>query len=264
VNNDCRALFVAWQKAEGRTIFPVARLVRREDMAGRRYEFCYIKGCQRAKGEGFGPFLAFPNLERVYYSPELFPFFQNRVVPCTREDYPEYVRRLGLNPEATDELAVMARSGGTRATDRIELIQVPKHDATRGVYETHFLLRGVRHVLHAEERLRGVKPGERLLCALDCQNPHDPQAIALRTEDVVIVGYMPMYLLDDMHKLLKDSPGAVSVTVAQLNPLPAPAHHRLLCHLEAQWHGNSEPFSGEQFQPLVKESVPVTLATCAG
>jgi hypothetical protein len=35
---------------------------------------------------------------------------------------------------------------------------------------------------HAEERIDFLKPGEPLLCALDCQNPMDPNAVIFRVE----------------------------------------------------------------------------------
>ena len=51
----------------------------------------------------------------------------------------------------------------------------------------------------------------------DVQNPVDPSALALRTEDRIIVGYMPGYLLDDAHTLHQTCV-ICEVKVERMNP----------------------------------------------
>jgi hypothetical protein len=159
-------LFVLWFDPSQRSIVPVARLVHRHEAEGDVYEFRYVRGALDASARGFLPFLAFPDLHQVYLSRELFPFFANRVMPSTRPDYLEYVETLGLSRAQADSMAILARSGGTRETDRIELCAMPARDERSGAYTAYFLAmpymdtpwscRRRRHEGHRGRRWRGI------------------------------------------------------------------------------------------------------------
>lgn len=114
-----RTLFLAWQATQGlpggvppsRGWFPVGRL----DASPEKhlYRFMYTKGAESAqKAAGFGFLDAFPKLDKVYESSELFPLFQNRVLNPRRGDYAEYVERLALDPKHVDPLDILAISEG--------------------------------------------------------------------------------------------------------------------------------------------------------
>lgn len=117
-----RRLIVSWQCEATRAILPVAELVVTGEGKGERFEFGYLEGVRAAIEKGFQPFLAFPHLDRRYAGTELFPFFQNRVLPTTRPDYFEYVAALGLSPETANVVELLGRSEGRRQTDRIETV----------------------------------------------------------------------------------------------------------------------------------------------
>src|SRR5690606_27364021 len=103
-----------------------------------------------------------------------------------------------------------------------------------GKHETFFLLRGVRYMSQGvEERIEALAPGDRLLCMLDFQNAYNPRAIALRTEDQHLLGYMPDYLVSDIDALRRMGE-PIEISVERVNPRPAPRHHRLLCRLQAR------------------------------
>ena len=53
----------------------------------------------------------------------------------------------------------------------------------------------------AADRAAALRPGERLFLMPDFQNPEDPHAVALRTEDKVLLGYVPRYYCADMEVL---------------------------------------------------------------
>lgn len=245
-------LFVAWQNPEKRGIRVVGRL-RKLSMGGKpHYEFAYLKGAVKAQLEyGFQPFLAFPDLQTAYYSDTLFPFFTNRVLRSTRRDYPAYIEDLGLTlGDATPE-RILSRSGGKRATDHVEIFAPPQRDPGSGLDEMFFLLRGLRYMPQGtERRIAMLVPGDRLLCLLDFQNLHNHDAVALRTEDSYLLGYMPDYLVEDV-TLLRQRGELLSVFVDRVNPPPAPQGHRLLCRLQARWPADLQPFSDERFQPIV-------------
>lgn len=249
-----RRLFVSWSAADRRAIWLVARLVHRLEADGDQYEFRYIRGALEAAQHGFRPFLAFPDLYRNYQSRELFPFFTNRVMPRTRPDYVEYVSEMGLDPREADAIAILERSGGKRETDRVEVVPAPVPDPS-GVCVTHFLVRGIRYFPGSEERILRLSAGDRLLWMLDAQNDANPDAVALRTEDNYLLGYVPDHLVSDIAQLVERK-NPVAVFVERVNPPPTPLHHRLLCRLEARWPPGTAPFQGERFSPLDAQEAP--------
>lgn len=245
-------LFVAWQNPEKRGIRVVGRLSMIPGGEATRYEFIYLEGARRAQREyGFQPFLAFPELETVYRSNRLFPFFTNRVVPSKRGDYPAYIEELGLTREEATPERILSRGGGRRMTDHVEIFAPPQPDPESGLGEMFFLLRGLRYMsAGTEERIATLERGTQLSCMLDFQSPHNPRAVMLRTDDNFLLGYVPDYLADDV-ALLRENEAPLAVHVERVNPRPAPQAHRLLCRLQARWPVDHAPFSDESFQPLV-------------
>lgn len=240
-------LFVAWQDTAARGIYPVARL-RVEDAEQRIYEFRYIQGALEAKERGFVAFDSFPEFSQTYRGHELFPFFKNRVMPPNRPDYAGYVTELGLSVDTADPLALLARSGGVRVTDRLEIYAAASDDASACVW--HFLLRGIRHLPpSAENRIASLTPGEPLYVMRDVQNPYNQKALLLRSADNVILGYVPDLLVDDLRDV-DLSANNFKFTVGQVNPPPSPVRHRVLCHLQSRWPDGSKPFMSERFTPI--------------
>ncbi len=201
--------------------------------------------------------MAFPNLEAVYRSDELFPFFSNRLLSESRPDRAVYIQRLGLDPAHPDEFAILARSGGGRATDPIELFPFPSWGDVGG-YTTYFCVHSLRHLNPVcQQRALELQPGERLFLLTDCQNPVDPAAMVLRTKDCVIVGYLPGYLLQDAWQLAQGC-GYIDFEVAQVNPPPAPLSQRLLCKMSSCWPDeNFVPFSSPTYQPISADASQV-------
>lgn len=240
-------LYVAWQDTVGRGIYPVARL-RVDDSGEQSYEFRYIRGALEAQAHGFVAFDSFPDLTSTYRGRQLFPFFKNRVMPPSRPDYAGYVLELGLSVESAEPLELLARSGGLRATDRLEIYAAPRVDANSSVW--HFLLRGIRHLPpSAEQRILQLQPGMPLYVMRDVQNQHNPKALLLRSEDKINVGYVPDLLVDDLANL-DLSRDNFQITVAQVNPPPTPVQHRVLCRVHARWPDERKPFSSARFAPL--------------
>src|SRR5688572_23488808 len=103
VDLSIRRFAVAWRNRRTRLIAPVAVL----DHAHGRYKFQYLDEVSR-KVEGFRPFIGFPDVDRVYESNRLWPFFDLRVMDPKRPDFPDYVRWLGLRPGAS-RLDILSR-----------------------------------------------------------------------------------------------------------------------------------------------------------
>ena len=254
-----RALFVAWQNPETRRFTPVARLAQIVgDDCEDCFEFVYIQAAHEAMQQGFLPFLAFPELEGLYRSRQLFPMFANRILPASRPDFADYLEQLGLPSATSSPVLILSRSGGRRATDTLELFPLPTFEPEIG-YRTWFWAHALRHLSQiSHDRITQLQTQERLYVMYDVQNPVDPMALALRTEDRAVVGYMPAYLLDDTHELLQTC-SFCQVYVDRINPPPAPIQQRLLCRLESCWPTGFVPYSTARYQPLTQGAATVPI-----
>lgn len=240
-----KALFVAWQDAESRRWAPVGRLTQEDGI----YRFVYTRGAEVIPN--FRPFGRMQELDKAYRSEELFPIFANRILAKNRPEYHEYLKWLGLTEAQHNALEELARTGGLRATDSIELFPCP--EPTEGkTYEVYFFCRGIRH-LHQENQERAYKleTGERLYLMQDLQNPQDNQALLLRTQDpITLVGYAPRYYSAEFTQLIGSTvPDQVNVKVEQVN-VDAPIQYRVLCKLTSPWPANFSPCAREEFEAL--------------
>lgn len=244
-------LFLAWRSPRTRSWYTVGRLT-----ADGLYRFVYTHGAEEAERAGsFAMLPDFPERDQVYESEELFPLFANRLLPRSRPDYPEWVEWLSLAEHEDDPVALLARSGGQRATDSFEVFPCPQQQAD-GTYHLHFFAHGLRHFPAASaERTARLQPGETLLLMHDFQNPADPRALMLRTaeqepNDIHSVGFCPCYLLEDILDLLSQDSRTAQIAVERINPPPAPLQFRLLCSLTLRWPAGFQPFSGNVYQPI--------------
>jgi len=246
-----QALYVTWQEPNSREYFPVGRLVSGLRPDQPNYEFCYLRGVAQAEQFGFQPFPSFPVLDRAYRADELFPMFQNRVMSSGRADYRQYISNLALDPPNDDAITILARSGGGRTTDSVEMFEVPRFIREVNSYRTHFLAHDLGYLLHplTQQRISELKPEDRLMLMCDFQNDADHRAMALRSGDGFIVGYMPRYLVGD-EASFGDDGEAVHCFVAQVNPPSAPLQQRLLCRLEAGWATYFQRFASDIYQPI--------------
>ena len=111
-------LFVACRSGDsaGGRWGPVARL--EHGLTG--YRFLYTRGAKTLPG--FEPFTEMPRLNDVYESDELFPLFANRLLSEKRPEYQAYLTWGGFDPnDPPDPLALLAVTGGRRATDQLEV-----------------------------------------------------------------------------------------------------------------------------------------------
>lgn len=231
-----KALFVAYQDTDSRTWTPVARLTH----DGRLYHFAYTRGAKNLPN--FMPFGRMNELDAEYVSEQIFPLFANRLLPKSRPEYKDYLGWLGLSGVDHDTLEELARTGGLRATDSLELIPCPEPtNANR--YEVYFFCRGLRHFpSESQDRSLALTKGEKLYLMQDIQNGSDDMALLLRTgEPVTAVGYVPRYYSTEFSRLISlvgaDAP---MVTVEKINA-DAPIQYRVLCKFSAPWPAEFQP-----------------------
>lgn len=225
-----RRFRVVWQHPESRRFSAVGDLV--IDHEGPQIGRCAFSYRSDARTEpDFHPFLAFPEFGHRYVREgSLFPFFANRVMSARRPDYSQYVEALGLSAELADPVEILARSGGGRATDTVHVVPEPV-PAPSGGTTRHFLASGVRHLDGASDRVAGLAHGARLELRDEPDNPENPRAVLLDADGGRPVGWVPNYLLDELHKAREEG-DQVLVTVEKANSPDAPAHLRLLCRMD--------------------------------
>ncbi|MGQ0743435.1 MAG: hypothetical protein ACT4OS_03670 [Acidimicrobiales bacterium] len=240
-----RSLFVSWRDPVG-SIHPIGRLIRRKGPDGEHYSFAYLKLAERL--QGFEPLPGLINLHERYDNDRLFPVFANRVMPRSRPDYDLLASRVDLSGDA-DPFEVLARTGGRRATDRIEVFAGPERTPD-GESCVLFFARGIRHVPGAADAVAALRPGDLLTLADDAQNEHNPRAVLLRISDRRQIGWIPDYLVDHVHELQELNGANPVVAVEHVNDESVATHMRLLCRLHAPWPARYVPFSGPDFQTL--------------
>ena len=243
-------LFVAWQApSPSRAWFPIGRLSVSETEP--KFEFQYTQGALQAKEQaGFSPLLAFPDFERRYESPELFPLFRNRVLEPTRKDFAEYLGWLNLSPVNADPIQILGLTGGERQTDSLEVF--PKmQKRTDGTVSCRFFLHGLRHVPQAAQaRAQQLKVNECLQVAVEINNPVTGHALQLQTQDGHLIGWAPRYLVDDLATAALRDPASVTAKVLRVNGMDAPPPRRVLIEICGRGALNAEPMNSEQYSVL--------------
>ena len=244
-----QVVFLAWQDPASRAWYPIGRLSCED---GQHYRFVYTRGFERSRDEaGLTPLIGFPDVHQVYESSELFPLFKNRIMSPQREEYQSYVARMAL-PEAPSPLSLLARSAGRRTTDSFEIFPFPLVRGEQGGlrFRIDFFVHGIRHMPpEAAAGAARLAPGERLFMVSDWQNQEDPLAVALRTEDKVLLGYVPRYYGADLERL-RAQRAVARAEVVQVNLPPAPIQQRLLVRIDAPWTAKVEPLSSDDYQPV--------------
>lgn len=249
-----KSLYVAIQDHATRKWSPVARVRKQGDL----YRLNYTGGARDlADFKGFG---LMKSLDKEYVSPEIFPLLKNRVLASNRPEYKKLITWLGLRDAKYDAFEELARTGGVRATDTIELIPEPE-PTSQNRYEAHFFIRGARHLPEGtEEVLNKLKAGDRLYLMKDVQNDVDPFALLLRTkEPISLVGYAPRYYSEDFSILASGNEvKAACVTVEQVN-LDAPLPYRVLCKINAPWPNSFSACQSSKFSSLATDVVDYPL-----
>lgn len=219
------SVYLAWQDYNTRKWHVVGLL----EMRDSDFLFNYTVGARSSND--FTPFSGMEDLTKTYISKDIFPLFKNRLLSSKRPEYHDFIKWLGLNDSATP-IDVLARSGGPRATDKLQMFKAidVKSD---GSFKHYFFSHGLAHLQSsALERVSNLKTDEKLYLALDSQNEHDVDAVVIRAgKPAEIVGYCPRYISSAISGLLRHDSKCVSIYVESL-PVKAPASYRLMCRLE--------------------------------
>lgn len=216
-------LLVTWQDPHTRRYHPVGVLSRAQSGT---YRFRYLDGAHQVTS--FLPFLGFSALDRDYTSPHLFPLFAERVLDESRPDRMNLFEALDL-VDTAGPMEFLARSGGRRAGDTIELLPTP--EIVGGRTTCVFLVHGVRYQEGVSAALERLRPGQELQLEPEPDNEYDPCAV-LVTSDGTRLGWVPSPLLDYVRAVM--SAGDAQLTVVRANPPELGHHMRLLVRIEGR------------------------------
>lgn len=236
-------LYVGWQDQTTRRWYTVGVLSSNKDV----YVFAYTKGALFAKETGrFLPLPRMRDFKKTYESNELFPIFSNRILPKSRPEYHDYLEWMGLENSDVDPLMLLARSGGEKLTDNLQVYPMPEKTED-GKYKSYFFVHGIRYIAPEVLGLIGsLKVGQRLFPMSDCNNPADALAIALRADNPsFMVGYSPRYIAKELGILAHHPSSLLSITVNRINK-NAPYQMMLSCKAEAVWPDDFETCAGEE------------------
>jgi hypothetical protein len=219
------SVYVAWQAPDTRDWHVVGNLQERNS----GYVFKYTKGA--LKSSKFTKFSGMSDVRETYVSEELFPLFKNRLLSPRRPEYPRFIKWLGLEDESVSPIEILARSGGLRSTDQLQIFKKIEVDAN-GKFEHYFFLHGLSYLNPmANDRVSELQPGQILRLCLDLQNEYDDDAVVVRADKPAeIVGYCPRYLCNDIKRMLFKDPKSVTLMVEKISD-DAPHNYRLLCKL---------------------------------
>lgn len=245
-------LYVAWQDPAQRRWYPIGILSDADGI----YSFRYTQGALEARlYSNFNGLQSFPDLDSIYESTTLFPVFRSRLLSSNRPEYEQFLHWLDLPERDNDPIAILARSGGKRETDKLEVFPRPKQ-SINGTYSMHFFVHGIRHISGAEEKVHELSCGDRLVLIPEPENKFDQLALRLE-KDGTAIGYCPRYVNSDFGKLLATGPEKCVVRVQRVNLEPVPIQFRLLCKFETPWDSCFKPFDEPAYNPI-KALAPLT------
>lgn len=232
-----RELLVLWQHPEDRRILPVGRLV----YDGVTYFFDYTVTAGTIEG-----FRELPGLGRLgmHFESNVLPtVLRQRVMDAERPDFARYVAELGLNPSTATPWEQIVESGGDRAGDTLQFMELPR--VVNGIARARFLANGIRYIA-GPQRLIGGRPvrvndheveaafaalrvGDEVEILPEEGNRVDENA-TLVTRSGVPLGWVPRFLAPGVRRLLVG--GRVFAHVVRVNGPGAPTHLRLVLELE--------------------------------
>lgn len=256
---DVRELLVLWQHPETREFVPIGRF----GYDGSTYSFAYTRAA--AALTDFRPLPTFRELHRRYEIDRMPTIFGQRVMSAGRADFGDYARSLGLEPGRTTPWEQIVRSGGVRAGDMLQFMEVPS--IQWGRVSARFFVNGLRYVpgrerdvagrrirVSAEEQeaaLARLEPGDLLSVEAENDNESDPCA-TLMTSEGVPLGWVPRLLAPSFREMLSSSD--LTASVARIGGRLAPSHSRLVAEVDVEAPPGFRFDRDNLWQPLVDRS----------
>lgn len=253
------ALLVLWQHPDTREIVPIGRLSHSEGI----YSFSYTRAASQIAD--FRPLPGLAELRRRYQSPALPAVFGQRVMDSDRPDFASYASSLGLSPETATPWEQIVESGGERAGDTLQFMQLPH--ITNGRVNARFLANGIRHIPDTsrvidgrtvsvtrnqhETALQALAAGDRVSLVAEQENVKDLLA-TLVTAAGTPLGYVPRFLARCVRDLLAHD--VVEARVVRIGVPSTPSHLRLVLELDTPSPDGFELDRESRWEPISRST----------
>ncbi|MFT8349140.1 HIRAN domain-containing protein [Clostridium saccharoperbutylacetonicum] len=202
-------IYLVWKDYNSRQRYIVGELSRNG-----KYEFKYrIQDVNKAINNGFEPLIAFPNIDEVYESHDIFPAFSSRLPDKRRKDVKEILGRYKL--QVYDAFELLKKSGGKLPTDSLEFIDPIFLEETN--IEREFYIAGARHHDHCQgERNKAnfkININEELILVKDINNEHDEFAVKVKNKENKCIGYIPIFFSKEISEAIDKGRKIISIVI---------------------------------------------------
>lgn len=192
-------LYLVWKDFNTRQRYVVGELSKNG-----KYNFKYkIEDLNKAIMKGFEPLIAFPDINEVYESYDIFPAFSSRLPDKRRKDIKEILTKYKL--EKYDAFELLKNSGGKLPTDSLEFIDPIFLDESN--IEREFYIAGVRHHEYCMEGKKtadfNLNIGENLFLESDNENIYDKYAVKVMNKDNKLIGFIPVFFSKEISKAIE-------------------------------------------------------------
>lgn len=189
-------LWLVWKEPQSRQRYVVGKL-----WFDHEYKFRYFHsseecaqninhcGVDLAEQQGFSKLVPFPEMQ-VYSNEHLFYIFERRLPNRHRPDFPELARYLNVTVNCSP-LDLLQATGGRLATDTMEFV-TPLVFSRNGAFDIDFYVAGWRHY-QGETVINQLSPGTAVKLYLEPDNPYDPFAIQVLSQEGILLGHVPIY-----------------------------------------------------------------------
>lgn len=202
-------IYLVWKDHNTRQRYIVGELSRNG-----KYEFKYrIKDVNKAINNGFEPLIAFPSIDEVYESYDIFPAFSSRLPDKRRKDVKEILTKYKL--EVYDAFELLKKSGGKLPTDSLEFIDPIFLEETN--IEREFYIAGARHYDYCKGENKSINfklsISEELILEKDINNEHDEYAVKVKNKGNKGIGYIPMFFSKEISEAIDTSRKIICIVI---------------------------------------------------
>ncbi|WP_035294144.1 HIRAN domain-containing protein [Clostridium sp. KNHs214] len=194
-------IYLIWKDYKTRQRYVIGELSKNG-----KYQFNYrIEDVNKAIENGFEPLVAFPDINDVYESHDMFPAFSSRLPDKRRKDVKEILAKYQL--EKYDTFELLKKSGGKLPTDSLEFIDPIFLDENN--IERDFYIAGVRHYDYCDKKIKHerfiLEINEKLILERECNNSHDKYAVKVMNKENKVIGYIPVFFSKEISEAIKNN-----------------------------------------------------------
>lgn len=216
-----KSLLVLWKNSTNNLYYHVGTLY----FDGALYTFHYTleQDTHRKVGDalrnGYRLHPAFPILETVYKSKNLFSAFDRRIPSSDRVDYKDILINLGLSEQA-DRMDILCETRGMLAGDSYSFEQPIRLYEDRHLM-TSFYINGMRHRKLPSSWPLILQNDKKLNFIIEEENPGDPNAVRIETSGGLHLGYVPSVYAKAIKSLIQQNI-QLSISIKGVRPESAP------------------------------------------